>query len=367
MPPKNSDDQGDNPDKLNFSKTQLTVIVGSIAAIVVLALALGFLTKKNEATLEEQTNVEAPAAEQATEMPLPDGAKKEELSKLEETLPKQVPQTPDEELKQKAEKKAEAVSPAPAVAPKSATAPAPVSPAPATVAPKSAAPSAPPAPVAPVPAPGTIVEKTAAKPAAATAVEEKKADPKKEKKIKREKPKKKRVHARQRKTLEPLKKPVDVKKINVAPKAEPRKEPKATREAPVNETKTGKLENKPGASSFSNEVKPDAVPPAPVTVEVPTAAVPAPVAPKAAEPDTVEPKFTILAETVASEADAKNRVASIKKSGHHAYYLKTVTTKNTWYRVMMGAYATREDADAAAAEFGQKERIAVKVLPYEKP
>ncbi len=349
MPPKNSDDQGDNPDKLNFSKTQLTVIVGSIAAIVVLALALGFLTKKNEATLEEQTNVEAPAAEQATEMPLPDGAKKEELSKLEETLPKQVPQTPDEELKQKAEKKAEAVSPAPAVAP------------------KSAAPSAPPAPVAPVPAPGTIVEKTAAKPAAATAVEEKKADPKKEKKIKREKPKKKRVHARQRKTLEPLKKPVDVKKINVAPKAEPRKEPKATREAPVNETKTGKLENKPGASSFSNEVKPDAVPPAPVTVEVPTAAVPAPVAPKAAEPDTVEPKFTILAETVASEADAKNRVASIKKSGHHAYYLKTVTTKNTWYRVMMGAYATREDADAAAAEFGQKERIAVKVLPYEKP
>ncbi len=356
MPPKNSDDQGDSPDKLNFSKTQLTVIVGSIAAIVVLALALGFLTKKNEAKLEEQTKVEAPPAEQATEMPLPDGAKKEELSKLEGTLPKQVPQTPDEELRQKAEKKAEAVPQ------KSAAAPVPAPPA-AAAQQKGAA-----APAAPAPSTGAIIEKTASKPT--VKIEEKNAEPKKANKAKHEKVKKKRVYPRQRKTLEPLQKQVDVKKINAAPKAEPRKAAKVTGEAPVSGAVTGKLENKPGASSFSTEIMPDTVPPAPVTIEAPAAPIPAaPKAaePKAAEPAVAEPKFALLVETVASEADAKNRVAAIMKKGHQAYYLKKESTKNTWYRVMMGAYTTREEADAAAAEFGQKERIAAKVLPYEKP
>lgn len=355
MPPKNNDDQGDSPDKLNFSKTQLTVIVGSIAAIVVLALALGFLTKKNDANLEEQTNVEAPPIEPATEMPLPDGAKQQELSKLEGTLPKQVPQTPEEELKQKAEQKTEAVSPA-AVAPQQA----PVSPAP--VAPPKA--GAAPVAVASTPVPGTIVEKTA---------------PKEVKKAKHEKPKKKRVYARQRKTAPPLQKQVNVKKVNVAPKTEPRKEPIKTNDAPVNDTKAGKLENKPGALSFSTEIKPDTVPPAPATVEVPATPAPAPkviepiaaapkaAEPKAAEPEAAEPKFTLFAETVASEADAKSRVAALIKNGHQAYYLKKATTKNTWYRVMTGAYATREEADAAAAEFAQKEHTTIKVFPYEKP
>lgn len=361
MAAKKNDDQDQNPDKLNFSKTQLTVIIGSIAAIVVLALAVGFLTKKDDAQVEEQAAVEAPPAEQATEMPLPDGAKKEELSKLEGTLPKQVPLTPEEELKQKAENKAEK---------KPEAAPQPAAPAaPATVAQPKAA--------APAPAPGTIVEKTAPKPS--PAIEEKTAEPKKEKKAKREKPKKKRVHAIHRKTLEPLKKQLDVKKVNAAPKAEPRKEPKETSEAPVKDAKAGKLENKPGPSSFrtrlpdtlrptavavepSPAAKPDAIEPgaaAPVTAE-------APAAPTAA-PEAVEPKFTLLVETVAGEADAKSRVAALKKSGYQAYYLKTTTTKNIWYRVMTGAYATQEEADAAAAEFGQKERTTAKVLPYEKP
>lgn len=363
MPPKNSDDQGDNPDKLNFSKTQLTVIVGSIAAIVVLALALGFLTKKNDATLEEQTNVEAPPIEQATEMPLPDGAKQEELSKLEGALPKQVPQTPDEEeLKQKAEKKAETASPTPVSPVPAAPLKSEVSPAPATPPKGAAAPI--PAPSTPVP--GAIVEKTASKPIAK--IMEEKAEPKKEKKAKHEKPKKKRVYPRQRKTAQPLQKHVDVKKMNAAPKAEPRKEPAKTGDAQVNDAKAGKLENKPGASSFSTEIKPDAVPPAPATVEVPAAPVASKVVePLAAEPQAVEPKFTLLAETVASEADAKSRVTALIKNGHQAYYLKKATTKNTWYRVMTGAYATREEADAAAAEFGQKERTTVKVFPYEKP
>lgn len=360
MPPKNSDDQGDNPDKLNFSKTQLTVIVGSIAAIVVLALALGFLTKKNEAKLEEQTKVEAPPAEQATEMPLPDGAKKEELSKLEGTLPKQVPQTPDEELKQKAEKKAEAVPQ------KSAAAPVPAPPA-AAAPQKDAA-----TPAAPAPSTGAIIEKTAPKPAVKI---EEKTEPKEVKKAKHEKAKKKRVYPRQRKTLEPLQKQVNVKKINAAPKAEPRKAAKVTGEAPVSGAVTGKLENKPGASSFSTEIKPDTMPPAPATVEAPAPPIPAPpipaapkpAEPKAAEPAVAEPKFALLVETVASEADAKNRVAAIMKKGHQAYYLKKETTKNTWYRVMMGAFATKEEADAAAAEFSQKERTTAKVLPYEKP
>ncbi|MBI5637756.1 MAG: SPOR domain-containing protein [Nitrospinae bacterium] len=362
MAAKKNDDQDQNPDKLNFSKTQLTVIIGSIAAIVVLALAVGFLTKKNDAQVEEQAAVEAPPAEQATEMPLPDGAKKEELSKLEGTLPKQVPLTPEEELKQKAEHKAEKK-------PEAAPQPVPAAPVPAAQ-PKAAAPA---------PAPGAIVEKTAPKPS--PAIEEKSAEPKKEKKAKREKPKKKRVHAIHRKTPEPLKKQLDVKKVNAAPKAEPRKEPKETGEAPVQDTKAGKLENKPGPSSFrtrlpdtlrpmtvavepSPDAKPDAIEPgaaAPVTAEAP--AKPAP----AAAPEAAEPKFALLAETVASEADAKSRVAALKKSGYQAYYLKTVTTKNTWYRVMAGAYATQEEADAAAAEFGRKEHAKAKVLPYEKP
>lgn len=360
MPPKNSDDQGDSPDKLNFSKTQLTVIVGSIAAIVVLALALGFLTKKNDATVEEQKNVEAPPIEQATQMPLPDGAKQEELSKLEGSLPKQVPQTPDEELKQKAEKKAETaspppVSPAPAAPLKSEVAPAPAA------SPKGVAAPAP-APATPVP--GAIVEKTVSKPVAKI---EEKAEPKIEKKAKREKPKKKRVYPRQRKAAQPLQKPVDVKKVNVAPKAEPHKEPAKTAVAPV-ESSSGKLENKPGPSSFSSEIKPDAVPPAPATVEVPAApAASKVIEPLAAAPQAAEPKFTLFAETVASEADAKSRVAALIKNGHKAYYLKKATTKNTWYRVMTGTYATREEADAAAEEFGQKERVTVKVFPYEKP
>lgn len=416
MPPKNSDDQGENPDKLNFSKTQLTVIVGSIAAIVVLALALGFLTKKNQAKLDEQATVEAPPAEQATEMPLPEGAKKEELSKLEETLPKQVPQTPDEELKAKAEKKTEAASTAPAATEKGVAAP---TPAPGTITEKTpskpvAAAPAPSAPqksvAAPAPASGTITEKTPSKPVAAApvaaasqkgaatpalvpaatiektspkaapAVTEKSAKPKKEKKAKHEKPKKKRVYPRSRKALKPLQKKVDIKKINVAPKAEPRKEPKKIIQTPVNDGKAGKLENKPTASSFSSEIKPDTLPPAPATVEAPVA--PAPVTAKATEPKAVEPKaaeqkavepkaaepkYTLLAETVASEADAKSRVAALKKSGYQAYYLKTVTTKNTWYRVMLGAYPAKEEADAAAAEFAQKEHSTAKILPYEKP
>ncbi len=363
MAPKNTGDQGENPDKLNFSKTQLTVIIGSIAAIVVLALALGFLTRKNQAKLDEQTKVEAPPIEQATELPPSDGAKKEELSKLEETLPKQVPQTPAEELKQKAEKKAESAPPA--------ATPAPATPAP--TAPQKSAATPPAAAAAPAPAPGAIIEKTAPKPT--VKVEEKNAEPAKEKKAKREKPKKKRIHDRQRKTLEPLKKQVDVKKINAAPKAEPRKEPKEAA-APVKETKPA-LPAQVRASSFTTEIKPDTVPPAPATVDAPAPPPPAPAAPKAveakaaepkaAESKTAEPKFTILAETVASEADAKSRVAALKQSGYQAHYLKKVTTKNTWYHVMTGAYATREEAEAAAAEFGKKERTAAKVLPYEKP
>lgn len=361
MPPKNNDDQGDSPDKLNFSKTQLTVIVGSIAAIVVLALALGFFMKNNEAKLEEQKNVEAPPIEQATQMPLPDGAKKEELSKLEGTLPKQVPQTPAEELKQKAEQKVESASSAPAPAAPSKAAPAPV--------PVPAAPSK----AAPAPAPGTIIEKTSSKPVAN--MEEKNVEPKEVKKAKHEKPKKKRVYARQRKAAQPLQKQVNVKKVNVAPKTEPRKEPTKTSDATVDDDKAGKLENKPGVLSFSTEIKPDTVPPAPATVEAP--AKPAPIAPKVTDPKTddtkvvepvaAEPKFTLLAETVASEADAKSRVAALIKNGHQAYYLKKVTTKNTWYRVMTGTYATREEADAAAVAFGQKEHATVKVFPYEKP
>lgn len=352
MPPKQSDDQGENPDKLNFSKTQITVIVGSIAAIVVLALALGFLTKKDDAKLEQQTNVEVSPAENATEMPpLPDDAKKEELSKLEGSLPKQVPQATDEAPEQKVPNKAEGeAAKMPEAAPQ---------PAPAVAQPASAAPQKAPAPAAPAPSPGAIIEKTAPKPGAA-GIKEKSVKPKKETKAKREKPKKKRVYPRRRKAAEPLHKQVDVKKIHIAPKAEPRKEPKETGEAPIKDGKTGKLENKPGVLSFRTEIKPDTLPPAPVTVE-------AVAEPKSVEPSAAEPKFTVLAETVAGEDDAKNRVAALKKNGHPAYHLKMVTTKNTWYRVLSGAYATREEADAAAAELGQKEQIPVKVLPYQKP
>ena len=370
MPPKPSDDQGENPDKLNFSKTQLTVIVGSIAAIVVLALALGFLTKKDDAKLEQQTKVEAPPAEKATEMPpLPDGAKKEELSKLEGSLPKQVPQTPDEELKRKTENKAgsEPQKPSETVA------------VPAPAAPQKAAPQKAPALAAPAPSPGTIVEKTASKPA--SVIKEKSPTPEKGKKAKSRKPKKKRIRAIHRKMQKPLKKHVDVqKKVKAASRrvaVKPGNEPEKTLESPIKDAETGKLENKPGALSFRTELKADALPSEPVTVEPPPAAEPKvveakaaepkAVEPKAAEPSADEPKFTLLAETVASEADAKSRVLALKKNGHPAYFLKMVTTKNTWYRVLSGAYATQEEADAAAAEFGRKEHTTAKVLPYQKP
>ncbi len=356
MAPKNTDDHGENPDKLNFSKTQLTVIIGSIVAIVVLALVLGFLTKKNQATVEEQAKIESTPVEPATELPPADGTKKEELSKLEETLPKQVPQTPADELKQKAEKKAEAASPAPATPPPAAQK---------EVAPPSIA----------TPAPGAIIEKTAPKPT--PKVEEKKPEPAKEKKARHEKPKKKKVHEPKHKALAPHKKQVDVKKINVAPKVAKHKEQKETAAAPVNDAKPSQpaRSQQPAqvrVSSFTTEITPSTVPPAPATVEVPAKAAPSPAAPKVeeakiAEPKAAEPKFTLFTETVASEADAKSRVAALKQSGYQAYYQKKVSTKNTWYHIMSGTYATREEADAAADEFGRKEHATVKVLPYEKP
>ncbi len=345
MPPKKQGDDGENPDKLNFSKTQLTVIIGSIAAIVVLAVALGFVMKKDEAQVEEQAQVEAPPTETATEMPpLPEGTKQEELSKLENALPSQVPLTPEEELAKKAEEGTSAPAPTPVPAPAK---PAPVmqekTPASAT-------------------APGAIVEKTAA----LQPVMEKKAEPKPEAKAHREKPKKKKIKADRHIELKPLKKHVDVKKKIKKPSKSDAKKEKAKADKKV--AKAEGLKNRPSDDSFTTELEPNTIPPAPVTVEAPVkAAAPAPAPAPAQAAPAAAAKFTLLAETVASEKDAQAKVGELKKSGYYAYYLKVSTPKTNWYRVMVGAYATQDDAESAADELSEKENISAKILPYEKP
>jgi cell division septation protein DedD len=155
--------------------------------------------------------------------------------------------------------------------------------------------------------------------------------------------------------------PASTKKEAVMPEPKPVKEPV--------------LKSKPDSGSFATEApQPAIVPPAPVTV-APAAPQPsAPAAPKVAAPvpaaepiapmASAKPQFTVLTGIYAAEKEAKEHERELSQKGYHTYTVKIVGTKTTWYHVMAGEYANKEEAEKAAAGIAQKEGLRAKVQPY---
>lgn len=358
---KTGEDGGDEKEKVNFSKAQLTVIVISVVSILVLALSIGHLMERGEPTVEKEAALEPSVVEQATELPPPAGEpSREEMTKLEENLPKQVA-APAEEKKAGPKAEQPAVAPAPAAKPPTTSA-------------KAATPAQPSAPV--------IVEKS---PGDHPAIKEKK--PGAVKQAAPEKPKIKKATRPRHKKVKPLKKSVEVKAkkpARIAEKAETKKPAKRqvvvlTSPAPEPASKPGatpetkpkpeaKLENKPSAGSFKSEVtQPAVVPPAPVVAPSAPAIPAVDPLPNAPATPAPTPRFTLHAANFASSEDAKKLEAALNGKGYQAYILKTATPKTNWYRVMVGAYADNAEAEKAAATLSEKEKINAKILPYEKP
>ncbi|MGB2816952.1 MAG: SPOR domain-containing protein [Burkholderiaceae bacterium] len=124
-------------------------------------------------------------------------------------------------------------------------------------------------------------------------------------------------------------------------KAEPRAEAKTEAKAPAKaETNAEpKPETKPESKPVKPETKADEKPAkveAPRTTAEPAAAV-------------KSGKFAVQAAAPANEKAARDLVDRLKKGGFTAYTEKVETKDGTRYRVRVGPYATREDADKARA------------------
>lgn len=108
-----------------------------------------------------------------------------------------------------------------------------------------------------------------------------------------------------------------------------------------------------GAPAPAPAAKPDAKP-APVVAATPTAALPTPPAPVASAPAVASAKPEGFAVQLAAFTDDKGANAlagKLRTAGYASTYTEPVeTSRGTMWRVRVGGYATRPDADAARAK-----------------
>jgi cell division septation protein DedD len=79
---------------------------------------------------------------------------------------------------------------------------------------------------------------------------------------------------------------------------------------------------------------------------------PATDAKKAAKPNTALPgvatsaigKFTVQIASFATEAEAKDRAATLTEKGYNAFYVPAVVSGKTWYRVSVGLFSDQKSA-----------------------
>jgi len=113
--------------------------------------------------------------------------------------------------------------------------------------------------------------------------------------------------------------------------------------------------------TFRTEAPPDTAPPAPIDTTVAagndgSTAPPAPEAPPAANPapQADAPKgFLVQFAAVRSEATARATAAPIELDGQRARVITTETDGTTIYRVVLGPYPTRRDAEQAGRRTGR--------------
>lgn len=324
------DDNTEEGEKSDHSRSQLYLIVASVLVIIVMGFVLVRLLKKGPEP--ESATTSAPAPQAVAPPPVP----KNEITSLDNAAPV-APVAP-------AKPKTTEVRPAPPVpavpqAPPSAPAPGGAGLDGATVQRASAlAPAKPTAPVKPKVKTAKVVRHIQPKPSHKKVVD-----------VQAEKPRRAAEHLR-------------------AKASEPAKP------APV-ENSAETLSKKPDEGSFVSEpVRPPPEPFVPVTPSGTAAQSAAPEAqtekqkPEAGagseEAKAQKPGFTLLVKTYKAEAEARDYVQELKKKGYKSFLFKKETTKFTWYNVMAGGFADREAADKAAEDFLGKEDVRAVVEPY---
>jgi len=60
-------------------------------------------------------------------------------------------------------------------------------------------------------------------------------------------------------------------------------------------------------------------------------------------------------------------VRKLKGKGYNSYLKKVVRTRAIWYRVRVGAYADRWQAERGAGDLREKEGLKGIIVAYEKP
>ena len=300
-------------ESLTFSRTQLYLVVGSILAIAVLAFSLGHLvTRENAVTPEEKARLESSA--------LPESEVLEEMKRLERRL-KGVGEKTNKPEPKKEEK--------PAAASEKVIG--------------TQEPSISEAP--PVQSDGTPIRV-------------------------------KTIETVERLAQAPIEKAVRIKAYKPITRTGP------IIAAPV----------VPVAPPESEEVDEPAVPVAPSritvveTVQEPPIAPLAPVQPVRIEPEKEKrgsevaeirlkempavvgvPKFAVQVGSFPSEAKANMLVRELKGKGYNSYVKKVVRTRAVWYRVRVGAYADRWQAERGAGDLKKNEGLEVLIVAYETP
>jgi DedD protein len=126
--------------------------------------------------------------------------------------------------------------------------------------------------------------------------------------------------------------------VKAESKAEPRAEVKPEAKADA------KSEPKPATKAEAKVEEPK-----PATAEEPRKTAEAAAAPVAPAAPVAKGKFAVQTAAPANEKAARDLVDRLKKAGFTAYTEKVETKDGPRYRVRVGPYATREDADKARA------------------
>ncbi len=79
------------------------------------------------------------------------------------------------------------------------------------------------------------------------------------------------------------------------------------------------------------------------------------------------PKYTVQIGSFPSEAKAKTLVRKLKLKGYHSYIKKLVRSRSVWYRVRVGAFEKRRQAEKSLGNLKNKEGLEGIILGYEEP
>ena len=82
---------------------------------------------------------------------------------------------------------------------------------------------------------------------------------------------------------------------------------------------------------------------------------------------TGPPKFAVQVGSFPSEARAKMLARELKGKGYNSYVKKVVRTRAVWYRVRVGAFSDRWQAEKSVGELKKKEGLEGLIVAYEAP